>query len=58
MPCGRSSCRNKYIKNFKSANVDMKERMSVGRHMEGKKIYASYLKQQVALKEKELGLAK
>lgn len=45
-------------KNFKSVNVNMQERISIERQIDGKKIYASYLNQQVALKEKELVLVK
>lgn len=44
--------------NFKSVNLNIQEKMSIGRQMEGKKVYATYLKQQLDLKRQELGLAK
>jgi HlyD family secretion protein len=44
--------------NFKSVNLNMQEKMSIGHQIEGKKVYASYLKQQLDLKRQELGLAK
>lgn len=44
--------------NFKSVNLSLQEKASIRREMAGKKVYSSYVDQQLQLKQRELALAK
>ncbi|MFT4071708.1 MAG: HlyD family efflux transporter periplasmic adaptor subunit [Dysgonamonadaceae bacterium] len=44
--------------NFKSVNLNLQEKMSVSHQIEGKRVYAYYLREQLNLKRRELNLAK